>query len=75
MFSHNDALMCTNTRLRDFFLANCGEMVRPIATALFAGQTPREVLAKSDASPLLIEAVVKDLLRKGIARFDHQLAA
>jgi DNA-binding response OmpR family regulator len=56
--------------LLSFYRSTTPEPARPIVDALLAGSTPRSVLAVSDASPLLIEAVVKDLLRKGVARFD-----
>jgi CheY-like chemotaxis protein len=58
--------------LLTFYRSTTPDPARPILDALTSGVTPRGVLLKSDASPLLIEAVVKDLLRKGVARFDAQ---
>jgi hypothetical protein len=55
-----------------FYRSTSPDPARPIVDALTSGVTPRGVLAVSDASPLLIEAVVKDLLRKGVAHFDVQ---
>jgi len=53
-----------------FYRSTSPDAAKPILDALTSGKTPLGVLASSDASPLLIEAVVKDLLRKRVARFD-----
>jgi hypothetical protein len=52
-----------------FYLLVCPDVVRMVATDLLSGIPPREILTNPDLNPILIESVVKDLVRKGIAQF------
>jgi DNA-binding response OmpR family regulator len=61
--------MVFNDERIDFYERVCADPIRPITDLLRQGQSPRAVMASGAASPLLVEWVVKDLLRKGIARF------
>ena len=71
MFAESSAVEVVNPQLAELYLVTCADAVRPIAASLLEGTAPREVLAASEASPLVVEWTVKDLLRKGIARFIH----
>ena len=74
MFASNSHLACDEELLR-FYLVVCPDMARPVARALAEGNPPREVLAGGQFSPLLIEWVVQDMLRKNVAEFQKQAAA
>lgn len=52
-----------------FYRMVCPEVVRRIVDALAPGTPPRQVMAAGLASPVLVEWVVKDVLRKRVARF------
>ena len=65
----SDAKLIANDQLATFYSLVCPKAARPVADALCHGVAPRDVMATSDASPLLIESVVRDLLRKGVAHF------
>lgn len=52
-----------------FYRMVCPDVVRRIVDALAPGTPPREVMAAGLASPVLVEWVVKDVLRKRVARF------
>lgn len=65
----SDANLLAEPELAKFYALVCPEAARPVAEALCAGTPPKELMVLSEASPLLIESVVRDLLRKGVARF------
>ncbi len=69
MLARDVPLRVTRGELGKFYMVSCADNVRPIVHALFAGKSPRTVMVESDFSPLLIEGVVKDVLRKGVMRF------
>jgi DNA-binding response OmpR family regulator len=64
-----DTRLSFNAASTRFYRMVCPEPVRPLIESLEAGRSPREVMADSGASPLLVEWLVKDLLRKHIASF------
>lgn len=66
-------LRVTTAELGRLYEVSCPEAVRPIVHALFRGASPRTVMMETDVSPLLVESVVKDLLRKRVMRFDDSL--
>ena len=70
LVSENVRLLCKNTTLRDFYVLACPDLVRNLAMELCNGTAPMTLLLKGDVSPVIIESVVKDLLRKGIATFE-----
>ena len=70
LVSENVRLQCKNQSLRDFYVLACPDLVRNLAMELCNGVAPMTLLLKGDVSPVIIESVVKDLLRKGIATFE-----
>jgi DNA-binding response OmpR family regulator len=70
LVSENVRLICKNKTLRDFYVLACPDLVRNLAMELCNGVPPMSLLLKGDVSPVIIESVVKDLLRKGVAAFD-----
>lgn len=71
-----ERLLSENARLHfsapllEFYALVSTDVVRPLLAALRGGAAPRELLVRGDASPVLVEWLVKDLLAKGIARFE-----
>lgn len=65
----SDARLLAEPELAKFYALVCPEAARPVAEALCSGTAPKALMVQSEASPLLIESVVRDLLRKGVARF------
>ena len=53
-----------------FYKTVCADAVRPVVELLASGTPPRRAMVESDASPILVEWVVKDILRKKIAKFE-----
>jgi len=68
MFAQNAKLEC-DPKLADFYLVVCPDLTRPLARSLVDGTPPRELLVTAGASPVLVEWVVQDMLRKHIGTF------
>lgn len=64
-----DSSLVFDARVLAFYRVVCPEVVRTIIEQLRGGAAPREVMASGVSSPIVVEWVVKDLLRKRVARF------
>jgi DNA-binding response OmpR family regulator len=70
----DDAALELDAPLLDFYRSVSPTVVREIVDELGKGRSPRAVMA-GGGNPLLVEWVVKDLLRKRVARFAQSKAA
>lgn len=61
-------------QLLDFYMTVAPERVMPILQAVKQRLSPRDIIASLDISPLEIEEVLKDLVRKRIVLFEPQNA-
>ncbi|MFZ9888304.1 MAG: response regulator [Myxococcota bacterium] len=64
-----DSKLTFHPSMSTFYRMVSPEVVQAIMDALADGNAPREVMASGIASPVLVDWVVKDMLRKGVARF------
>ncbi|MCP4503500.1 MAG: response regulator [Deltaproteobacteria bacterium] len=68
LFAENSKLICDDELMR-FYLVVCPDMARPVARAICEGIAPRELLGSGNFSPILVEWVVLDMLRKQVGHF------
>jgi CheY-like chemotaxis protein len=73
MFAQDVKLEC-DARLADLYLGVCPESTRPLAHSIVNGVSPRTLLGSSQASPVLVERVVQDLVSKQVATFVEDAA-
>ncbi|MEW5851238.1 MAG: response regulator [Myxococcota bacterium] len=64
----HDGVLDFNPLLLRPYLLNCPATVQPVVQALSTGTPPRRLMESDAFSPMLVDAVVEDLLVKGVAR-------
>ena len=65
-------LLQFNAALLDFYVSVAAPEVQPVLAAVRTGASPKAIIASLDMSPLEIEEVLKDLVRKHVIVFDGE---
>jgi len=68
MIAGTTGLIPDTSRL-EFYERVCPTALQPIVAKVREGASPREIIAQTDANPLLIDWLFKDMLAKGIVHF------